>query len=232
MATPGTLPLQPIKGVKSHMPKRLKYPIKPKLQSSTGRYSRGYLPHIDGKERQFITYRLCDSVPLNVIRQWEEELSRLRDEVEILEKIALIQKYLDLGKGACWMRDERIADLVQNSLWHDREIKYTLDAWCVMPNHVHALITLTDPYLYDLENITQGWKSTSAHRANKLLGRRGRFWMPESFDRYIRNDEHFSTVTRYIENNPVKAGLCQRPEDWRWSSAHWRNREIPYPLKH
>ena len=62
-------------------------------------------------------------------------------------------------------------------------------------------------------------KSYTAHEANKILGRSGQFWQPESFDRYIRNQKHFLSVIRYIENNPVKAGLCLRPEDWAYSSA-------------
>ena len=56
---------------------------------------------------------------------------------------------------------------------------------------------------------------------NKLLGRTGRFWAREPFDRYIRNERHFLNALTYIEDNPVKAGLCEKPEIWRWSSA-WR----------
>ncbi len=50
--------------------------------------------------------------------------------------------------------------------------------------------------------------------------RRGNFWMREYWDRYIRDERHFHAVVRYIHENPVKAGLCQRPEDWLWSSLH------------
>jgi len=47
--------------------------------------------------------------------------------------------------------------------------------------------------------------------------------MPDCFDRYIRNAEHFVKTIKYIEDNPVKAGLCSRPEDWPFSSARRRS---------
>ena len=47
----------------------------------------------------------------------------------------------------------------------------------------------------------------------------GRFWMRDYWDRFIRNEEHFYNVVKYIHENPVKAGLCNAPEEWRWSSA-------------
>ena len=50
-------------------------------------------------------------------------------------------------------------------------------------------------------------------------------WMPEYWDRYIRNEEHLHKVIEYIHQNPVKAHLCQFPELWRWSSA--RERRAP-----
>ena len=43
--------------------------------------------------------------------------------------------------------------------------------------------------------------------------------MPEYFDRYIRDQEHFNNVVNYINNNPVKAGLVDDPTHYRWSSA-------------
>jgi REP element-mobilizing transposase RayT len=48
-----------------------------------------------------------------------------------------------------------------------------------------------------------------------------RFWMPDYWDRYIRDERHFSKVVHYIHQNPVAAGLCQKAEDWLWSSARF-----------
>lgn len=70
-----------------------------------------------------------------------------------------------------------------------------------------------------LDQIEHSIKSYTANEANKLLKRKGQFWAVECFDRYIRDYRHFNAVVRYIENNPVKAGLCERPEDWPYGSA-------------
>ncbi len=74
----------------------------------------------------------------------------------------------------------------------------------------------------ELEDIMQAHKSFTSHEANKLLNRKGHFWMVEYYDRMIRNRDHFYNAIRYIENNPVKARLCSRPEDWPLSSARFR----------
>jgi REP element-mobilizing transposase RayT len=56
-----------------------------------------------------------------------------------------------------------------------------------------------------------------------LGGRSGGFWARDYFDRYIRDDAHLAAVVRYVETNPVKAGLVERPEDWPWGSAARRH---------
>lgn len=73
-----------------------------------------------------------------------------------------------------------------------------------------------------MSTIVHSWKSFTAHECNKLLGQTGRFCDREPFDRYIRNERHFRSTLAYIEGNPVKAGLCDNPEDWLWSSARRR----------
>ncbi len=57
-------------------------------------------------------------------------------------------------------------------------------------------------------------------RAELGLGVPGKaFWMREYWDRYIRDEQQFYSTVRYIHDNPVKAGLCGKPHEWRWSSA-------------
>jgi putative DNA methylase len=79
---------------------------------------------------------------------------------------------------------------------------------------------------HELSDILQSLKSYTANEANKLLHRRGQFWQPESFDRWVRDANHFAKVIAYIENNPVKARLCKKPEDWPYSSAWFRKRGV------
>lgn len=85
-----------------------------------------------------------------------------------------------------------------------------------MANHVHLLLT---PKV-ELRRITRSLKGVTARQANQTLHRAGKpFWQDESFDHWVRNEVEFVQIRRYIEQNPVTAGLVERPEDWRWSSA-------------
>lgn len=112
--------------------------------------------------------------------------------------------------------------MVQDTLLADDGKKYRLAAWVVMPNHVHFLTTRFESYT--LSDIMQSFKSLTSHKSNRLLRRSGQFWMPEYFDRYIRNAEHYQKTVEYIENNPVKARLCSLPEEYPFSSAWFRQR--------
>jgi len=194
------------------------YRFQPKgLRSNWGWYDRGYIPHFDaGQVSQFFTFRLFDSLPQSVIQKWREETAHGREGGKVLFR-KNVEKYLDGGYGSCFLRDRRVAEIVENSLLFHHDRKYNLHAWVIMPNHIHFLATpLGD---VELRQIAHALKSFTAHEANKLLNRNGQFWQHEPFDRYIRNRKHFVSVIEYIESNPVKAGLCKWPEDWRHSSA-------------
>ncbi len=116
-----------------------------------------------------------------------------------------------------FLRDERIAKIAADALLFHAEKKYKLIAWIVMPNHIHFLaVPFKD---IELAEITHSIKSYTAKEANKVLNRTGKFWQRESFDRYIRNYEHFIKTIDYIENNPVKAALCENYTDWKFSNA-------------
>ena len=191
------------------------------LNPPDGWHSRGYLPHFDGGEiPQFITFRLADSLPQELLHKWRHELGAEPDVGDDAALRKRIELYLDQGYGKCYLSDSRIAEIVQNSfLFFDRE-RYRLSAWVVMPNHVHMLLTPCAGQ--ELSAILQSLKSYTANEANKIAKRKGQFWQPESFDRYIRNADHFAKVIAYIENNPVKAHLCSKPEEWPYGSAWFR----------
>jgi REP element-mobilizing transposase RayT len=95
---------------------------------------------------------------------------------------------------------------------------YSLHVFAVMPNHVHLLISPRIP----LPKITRSLKGITAKRANEDLGLTGRpFWQEESYDRLVRDESEFERIRRYIERNPVGAGLAREASDYRWSSAGW-----------
>ena len=186
-----------------------------------GWLSRGYLPHFDGRcIPQFITLHLADTIPRKVIERWQKELTQLEEKQAQILLQRRIEKYLDQGYGSCFLKDHRIATMVQDSLLKFDGVRYNLFSWVVMPNHSHSLLTRFDNW--DLKRLMHSHKSYTAHEANKILQRNGQFWMEDYFDRYIRNAEHFRNAVSYIEHNPVKAGLCAKPSDWPFSSAWFR----------
>ncbi|HEX8149939.1 MAG TPA: transposase [Pyrinomonadaceae bacterium] len=181
-------------------------------------HSRDYLPHFEGGERpQFITFRLKDSLPQEVLERWRLELGGMRGEAELRRRV---EAYLDAGNGQALLRDAGVASLVEAALLHFDGQRYRLAAWVVMPNHVHLLLTPLSGYT--LSSIMHSFKSYTAGEANKLLRRRGALWQEEYFDRYIRDARHYAQTVAYIEANPVKAGLCLLPEDWPYGSARRR----------
>jgi REP element-mobilizing transposase RayT len=205
----------------------------------SGIHTRGYLPHVKREgARYFATFRLSDSLPQAVLLKIQSEraqaltalqaqalqanpsgtpLKAAMDEIE-RDYHRKVERYLDKGCGACYLRLPAIAAQVAGALRFFEGQRYVLKDWVIMPNHVHAVLWPMPNYT--LSSILKGWKGFSAREANKTLGRTGeRFWQPESFDHWIRNDQEHAAFCRYVVNNPVKAGLCREPQDWQWSSA-------------
>ena len=177
-----------------------------------------------------VTFRLWDSVPLHIAESWRferaniiktaEQMQRPLSELEERRLDHLysekIEKYLDAGHGCCFLKDGRVAEIVKNALFHFDGTRYSIAAWCVMPNHVHVVVKPfagrkttagTAVPLSELDQILHSWKSFAAKEANKLLKRSGQFWQTETYDHLIRNDADFRHAVRYILENPIKPGL-------------------------
>lgn len=96
--------------------------------------------------------------------------------------------------------------------------KCLIHACAVMPDHVHLLLEPTPAPdgsgFHSLAEILHGIKSYSAKQINKLLNRRGSFWLDETYDRYIRSESDFDEKPDYIASNPVRDGLVERSEDY------------------
>ena len=118
------------------------YRFQPKgFRSNLGWYDRGYLPHFDGGEiPQFLTFRLFDSLPQSVVKRWREATANQGEEGKVLFR-KNVENYLDKGYGSCFLKDRRVAKLVEGSLLFHHEKKYLLTAWVIMPNHLHFLAT-------------------------------------------------------------------------------------------
>ena len=201
----------------------------------SGVHTRGYLPHVkhEGAE-YFVTFRLEDSLPKEVLLRYKSEraerIRRIQDSIRVGQKpsedeetinrdfFRKVERHLDQGAGACYLRVPEIAELTVGALKFFHEERYLLHEWVVMPNHVHAMFWPMPNYF--VSEILKSWKQFTSRRAKRILNlSTERFWQPESHDHWIRNDEERARIAKYIRNNPVAAGLCARAEDWRWSSA-------------
>ncbi|MBD3299025.1 MAG: transposase [candidate division Zixibacteria bacterium] len=182
-----------------------------------------HLPHWDQPGLyQIITYRLSDSVPDSVIKNWQNELRNASRTQRAKELKRRIESYLDAGHGCCALRTPAVADCIVDTWKHFDTTRYNLLEWVVMPNHVHVLIQMLEGC--PLGKIVQSWKTYTAKCIQAELVDAGSeklhpVWMREYWDRYIRDEIHLESAVQYIRFNPVKAGLVARPEDWKWSSA-------------
>jgi REP element-mobilizing transposase RayT len=170
------------------------------------------LPHWDVVGQPlFVTFRLHGSLPKGrafppaQLSDWKSFVTMDR----ILDKAETGPRHLSVPE---------IKSLMVNSLLDGerRFHRYELHSYVVMPNHVHLLAT---PSV-----VSAKWlgpmKGFVAHEANAFLGLTGQpFWQQESYDHLVRSDDEFARIQRYIENNPVKAGLVAEPADFEWSSA-------------
>ena len=187
--------------------------------TSRGQHSRGYLPHWDiPGSTQAITYRLADALPTEVLRRLLAE-APLRPDGSTDEHAARarMERWLDAGHGSCILARPEIATLVRDAWRHHDGERYRLIAWVIMPNHVHVAIRLLGRT--SLTEVVRSWKTWTARRINELLGTHGQVWQEDYWDRLVRDEGHLWSVLRYIERNPVDAGLVDEVGAWPWSSA-------------
>jgi len=195
------------------------------------------LPHIQPPGATlFITFRLAGSIPMNILSALLEERERIdrkvariadkreRSKCEHIEDRKFFAKWdteLDAAEnGPYWLREDEIAKLVVESLHYQDNLRYRLDAFCIMPNHVHLVCTpleQSDGVFFSMSKIMHGLKRHTGRRANQILERVGDFWEHENYDHYVRDENEFQRIVNYVLNNPVKAGLVSTPEEWKWS---------------
>ena len=199
-------------------------------------YISRHLPHIQPLGGTFfVTTRLAGSIPqIEKVRLAEEyELRKMQVkatfdnaqlELDKLERIffAKYEAIVDKAEnGPMWLRNEKIATLIAQAFHYWDAKKYDLIAYTIMSNHIHMVITLneTDPLQpgITLDRVLQSLKGYTAVECNKRLNRSGPFWEHGSFDRMPRDRNELYRIVQYVLQNPVKAGLCERWQDWKWT---------------
>ncbi|MFY9261838.1 MAG: HsdR family type I site-specific deoxyribonuclease, partial [Gallionella sp.] len=175
------------------------------------------LPHWEqGSVWYFVTFRLADALPLAVVAELKKErehwkqthdLNNLSPEALAEYHRLFSERYealLNAGSGSCVLRDEVNAKIVRDALQYFEGQRYVLDEFVIMPNHVHVLVKPINGH--GLPDITHSWKSFTANKINKRLGKTGPFWQHESYDHIVRHDHAMNAIRRYIKENPKVAG--------------------------
>ena len=206
--------------------------------SSRDIHYRRNLPHYhpDGYPL-FITFRLVDSLPVNIVlnlekrREQELKLTAFQERPELENKYFIqFDEWLDRCEyGPSWLKDEQIAQIVLDEIKNISLSQNKLIACCIMPNHVHLIIEslIKRPAshsgksaVYPVTDALRLLKGRTARKCNLQLGRNGSFWQHESYDHFIRNDEELGRTILYILNNPVKVGLVKEWKDWKFTHVN------------
>jgi REP element-mobilizing transposase RayT len=181
------------------------------------------LPHwLQSGRLCFVTFRLADSLPKERLDQFKaerdtwlrcnqppythgqwQEYHRLFSE--------RINAWLDQGAGSCLLAKPDNASVLAVTMAHFAGVRYRLDHWVIMPNHVHVLVMPAESFT--LSGVVRGWKSFSATEINKRCGRKGAFWQSESFDHIVRSSTQLEKFRKYIIENAAAAhGLAMLSE--------------------
>ena len=191
--------------------------------------SKRNMPHIDMTGcLTFVTFRLTDSMPREVVQRWHDEIEtwlkehglagRTAEHILSSESIDNSLKnelrrfknrrwhgHLDDCHGSCVLQDAQTRSHVESSVLHFEGERYDLERFVIMPNHVHLLIQIRREFQLR-KQLTETMRF-SGRKVNAHLGRRGDCWQTEPFDHVVRSDAQFVYLQRYIAENPMKAGL-------------------------
>ncbi len=186
-------------------------------KQQTIRFWRGRLPHWEVVDASyFITLRLAGTLPV-----------LLKTELNGLMKDVCQDDYLDIArqyfqKIEAWLDNDTTFDVLSQanvaemiiSAFREYESRsiWQVHSFVVMPNHLHWFFT---PVGQGMIESVRNFKRYTARQVNQCLGTVGkRFWQSEWFDHWSRSPLEDDKIITYIRNNPVKAGLVARAEDW------------------
>ncbi len=205
---------------------------------------RRHLPHWRQEGAcYFVTYRLNDSIPPQILAQWREErriwfdvhglnLDALHGDAwrEAYESIPAGERdkferrhyrrfhdYLDTGHGACRLGQTENARIALDALLFFHGQRCWMGDVVVMPNHVHALIVPKDGF--ELQRLLHSVKRHSSREINKRTGEQGTLWQRDSYDHIVRNEQELRAFRRYIGKNAAAAGL--KIEEGAYHRAAW-----------
>lgn len=169
----------------------------------------------------FITFRLNDSLPREIVEEakrekdaWDRRLVQPVAPDELLqEEFAAwqrrtwrkIEAVMDECHGSCILRQPDIRQIVADALLFFEGQRSSMHGFVIMPNHVHLAVRAVGGY--QIEEVLKSWKGFTSREINKRLGQNGQQWQEDSWNRIIRDEAHWMKVMRYIADNPTQANL-------------------------
>ena len=143
----------------------------------------------------------------------------------ILNKLSNIRRYFKPYDTAflTHVTYNRIPILIEHFdlLWesvnnYKKQIDYDLIAWVVMPDHFHMLLSINN---YSISELIKKIKLSFSSNYRKSMGmRKGRVWQYRFWDHIIRDQNDLNKHVDYIHYNPIKHGLVNNPQSWKFSS--------------
>ena len=120
------------------------------------------------------------------------------------------------NREVCFVEPENYQYYLE--LWKECSKRYqvSVHAYCLMTNHIHFLVT--PEYSDSISRAMSVIGSRYAYYFNKTYKRSGTIWEGRHKSSLIQSDRYFLTCCRYIELNPVAAGMVNKPEEYKWSS--------------
>ena len=136
----------------------------------------------------------------------------------VVPDMALHVRQRGHNRGACFFKDEDFATYLRMLAYFSRQHACTVHAYCLMPNHVHLLVTPRETQSCALMMKSLGQLYTQ--HVNRAFDRTGSLWEGRFRSCPVSSDRYALACYRYIELNPVRAGMVARAWDYRWSSYH------------
>jgi len=188
----------------------------------------------------FITMRLADSIPSEVVKRWDHErIGFLRqknilctdwrvgkdqlndDDLKTFQKHfhRLREDHLDACGGKCQLRNPEAAKIVLDSLLHFDNDRYLLGDVVIMPNHMHLHAVFADAD--SMAKQCYSWMKYTAMQINRHNGVKGTLWQSEPFDHLVRSEKQLQYLRTYIKQNPEKAKLREGEYLYRKSNRHF-----------
>jgi REP element-mobilizing transposase RayT len=112
---------------------------------------------------------------------------------------------------------EKFCDiLVENLKFYRDKFRFKLLGYVIMLDHFHGIFLPCSKG--NISQIMRDWKSYTSYQINRLRNTKGQLWQKDFYEHTIRNKEDFREKLNYIHNNPIKAGLVEKLEDYKYSS--------------